>query len=131
MKLGMRLRPLIRLQLRCPICSESITKHSDCCPLGQLEFFYQNLLNIDCPVCNKHNCIQLNQHDYYECEKCNVQFSSSPVVFDEDTEKLNRICLVDWKANHPIPVLVLKENGKGIFPIRRTIEQTSKRLEKM
>ncbi len=124
---GIMLRLRVTVSLQCPHCRESINAHSPNCPAHDLQKLVEKRMASTglCPVCKKESAsVELNAGDFYECRKCHTQFSTAESGSAEE----------DWTwltiNGEFIIVIVLKDKGKGDFPLDKLFEEARQRLKK-
>ena len=122
MALGFQLGPSLRPQQNCRYCTGSIDNHAGGCPVAALKHAQEAQLFLECPKCQRA-AVDANAHDYYECRKCNSQFSRAAHHEGEG----ERITLISEKGR-ALPVIVLANKGEGKFPTDDALKSALKLL---
>lgn len=121
MKMSLSLRTI---QI-CAICDQEIHEHLECCELGILERLLNNQVKHNCPQKNCRGLVEINKDDYWECHDCHTQFSRT--ILTPNGDQLKRTVLLT--ENEALPVLILKDRGRGIFPYQQRIDQANELLK--
>ncbi len=115
-------------QMLCIICDEPMPDHKSDCVALRCEEEAERRIEHKCPACRKW-AVGLNDGDYFECRKCNTQFSASMVCAGEDPDTLEKAFILKRNDEWPIEVLVMKNKGIGKFPHDEKLAQLCKARE--
>lgn len=115
----------LRMIQICTICDEDINEHREDCEQGIVERLLDHRVRYGCPQKDCRGLVEINDDDYWECHDCHTQFARS--VFTPDGDQLERtIMLTEEEA---LPVLILKDKGRGIFPYQQRIDHAIELLK--
>ncbi len=119
MGIGMSMGFCHRQELHCSICMEDMNHHNPSCPQLTIENLTRMKITSRCPACSKRNAVSLNMDDFFECDSCHTQYSTSELGAGKE-----RLILIDFKDNvHQ--VAKLEEKGKGVFKYDHTLDVAS------
>ena len=103
-----------RQEQRCSLCGQPMSEHLERCPFRVSAEFGIERFNINCPDCEyPRGKIDRNRDDFFECRKCNTQYSAGLV----GSENQKIIYLIDNCSDEYHTVYKMNEKGSGDFPV--------------
>lgn len=113
-----------RLSIRCAICNGE--KHDPNFVCGRMEELAKHIQHMKCPACGKQE-VDRNKDDFFECRVCHTQYSRSGA----DKGDPKRTFLIDEKSDQPIWVCVLREPGRGEFPLDEAMTKLQEEYDRV
>lgn len=121
MHFGMYANTRIIQAIKCPVCGQK-EGHAPGCLQAQLDHLLTLQRHMPCPKCGERQ-VAVNSDDFFECRKCNTQFSTSAAEKDAPWHFLD-----DPRSFDLLVAAELSQKGHGNFPLDKKIEEITEQI---